>query len=339
MGISSALIFIFIAGLINGSFALPTKYVEKWQFENIWLQYALWAFVILPWVTAFFLIPQIFSVYANSPPYILWAMLIGGFIFGLGQMCFALALNIIGFGLGFVINLGLGIMLGFLLPLITQHSEQIFKPFGIITLLGSLLAVVGLLFSNCAGDMHHKEQHEQRSPEKKPTKYTLGVFLAILAGLSSAGQNFAFSLSAPMQDLAWQQGATQFGAANIIWPGFLVCSFIPYAFYMIFLSVRNKSFSNYALSGTSKYYLFAAIMGLCWYGSLVFYSKAAQTIGSLGPVVGWPLFMVLIILVANFWGWRSGEWAGSSYKVKKTLRFGLLCLVIAVMILGYSSNL
>jgi L-rhamnose-H+ transport protein len=44
------LILILIAGIISGSFALPTKHVAKWRFENIWLQYSLWAFVILPWV-------------------------------------------------------------------------------------------------------------------------------------------------------------------------------------------------------------------------------------------------------------------------------------------------
>lgn len=340
MGISSALILIFIAGIINGSFALPTKHIPKWKFENIWLQYAFWAFVIFPWVAALFFMPQIFSVYANAPSYILWAMLLGGFVFGIGQMCFALALNMIGLGLGFVINLGLGIMLGFLLPLITQHPEQIFEPFGLITLLGGLFAVIGLLFSNHAGNMHHKEQHELLNPETKSrSMYVVGVILAILAGLSSAGQNFVFALTAPMQDLALQQGATQFGAANIVWPGFLICGFIPYALYMIGLGFKNKSFHNYVAKGTGKYYLFAIVMGLFWYGSLVFYSKAAQIIGSLGPIVGWPLFMVMIILVSSFWGWRSGEWSGSSSKVKKTLWTGLACLILAVIVLGYSSSL
>jgi L-rhamnose-H+ transport protein len=331
---------IFVAGIINGSFALPTKHIKKWRFENIWLQYAAWAFVILPCVIAIFLVPQIISVYKQAPVSLLVVMLLGGFVFGIGQMCFALALDMIGFSLGFVINLGLGIMLGFSMPLIIQHSDKVFTLFGGVTLVGCLLAVLGLIYSTHAGNIRHKGKVERPDLAGKSRRLFIGgVLLAILAGLSSAGQNFAFSYTAEMQQMALSLGATQFGAANVIWPGFLVCGFIPYALYMIYLGVKNKSFGNYTKPGTGKYYLFGLVMGLFWYGSLIFYGKASQIIGSLGPVVGWPLFMVLIILVSNFWGWRHGEWKGASIKAKHTLWLGLAFLILSVLVLGYSASL
>jgi L-rhamnose-H+ transport protein len=340
MGILLAFGLIIVAGIINGSFALPTKHIDKWRFENIWLQYAIWAFVILPWIIALFLVPQIITVYKEAPWQLLLIMLAGGFVFGIGQMCFALALDMIGFGLGFVINLGLGIMLGFSLPLIIQHTDQIFTPFGFITLLGCILAVLGLVYSTRAGNIHNFESKEHLSSENKPRKvFLLGVSLAILAGLSSAGQNFAFSFTSQMQTMALQQGATEFGAANVMWPGFLLCGFIPYALYMLFLGAKNKSFGNFTKAGTGKYYLFALFMGLFWYGSLIFYGKASQLIGKFGPIVGWPLFMVLIILASNFWGWRHGEWTGASARVKKNLWIGLTLLILAVIVLGYSAGL
>jgi L-rhamnose-H+ transport protein len=338
MNISVALLLIIIAGFINGSFALPTKYATKWKFENIWFNFALFAFVILPWITALILIPKIFTVYAEAPAYIFWIMLIGGFVFGIGQMFFALAMNMIGIGLGFVINLGLGIILGFSLPLIFKHPDQILTPFGLFTLLGSLLAVTGLIFSSKAGNMRNREFQEMRSPEEhNPKLHTIGVILAILAGLSSAGQNFAFALTAPMQQLALQNGVTPFGAASIMWPGFLTCGFIPYALYMLYLNHKNNSYSHYFQSGTSKYYLYAVVMGLFWFGSLMFYSKATQLIGSLGPIVGWPLFMVLIVLVSNFWGWYHKEWAGCTAKTKHVMWGGLGFLILAMVVLGYGS--
>jgi L-rhamnose-H+ transport protein len=341
MNVLAAFSLIFIAGIINGSFALPTKYIDKWKFENIWLQYAIWAFVILPWVAALIFVPQIVAVYMQAPWELLLIMLAGGLVFGIGQMCFALALDMIGFGVGFVINLGLGIMLGFSLPLIIQHSDQLFTPFGFMTLIGCVLAVLGLIYSTLAGNKHNFEQNQEHlSSGSKPKKlFALGVTLAIVAGLSSAGQNFAFSLTAQMQTMALQQGATEFGAANVMWPGFLLCGFVPYALYMLFLGAKNKSFGNFTKSGTGKYYLFALIMGLFWYGSLIFYGKASQIIGNLGPIVGWPLFMVLIILASNFWGWRHGEWKGASAGVKKTLWIGLTLLVLAVVVLGYSAGM
>jgi L-rhamnose-H+ transport protein len=338
MNILFALLLIVIAGFINGSFALPTKYVTKWKFENIWLNFALMAFVILPWVTSLILIPKIFAVYAEVPNYIFLIMLLGGFVFGIGQMFFALAINMIGIGLSFVINLGLGIILGFSLPLIFNHPEQILTPFGLFTLFGALIAVVGLIFSSKAGNMRNREMQELRSPEEhNPKLHTIGVMLAIFAGLSSAGQNFAFALTAPMQQLALQNGITPFGAASVMWPGFLTCGFIPYALYMLYLNFKNKSFNYYRQPGTSHYYLFALIMGLCWFGSLMFYSKATLLIGSLGPVIGWPLFMVLIVLVSNFWGWFHKEWAGCTAKTKHTMWGGIAFLVLSMIVLGYSS--
>ncbi|MCK4871006.1 MAG: hypothetical protein KAS93_07850 [Gammaproteobacteria bacterium] len=340
MAIFTAFLLIFIAGTVNGSFALPTKYVFRWNFENIWLQYALWAFVILPWVIALILVPQIFTIYREAPVHILLIILIGGLAFGVGQVCFALAMRMIGIGLGFVINLGLGIMLGFLLPLVFQHPDQILQPFGLITLFGTILAVFGLLFSNMAGSLHDRQRKGLVAPTEKHDKtYAIGVMLAIIAGVSSSGQNFAFSLTGQLQQFALHLGANPVGAANIMWPGFLLCSFIPYATYMLYLTVKNKSFHNYAAKSTGKYYLFAFIMGLFWYGSLIAYSKATHIIGVLGPLVGWPLFMVLIILTSNFWGWRHHEWAGCSKRVKYTLWVGLLFLIASVIVLGYSSVL
>jgi len=337
MTMLTALILILVAGITNGSFALPTKHVHKWKFENIWLQYCIWTFLIIPWIVAYFLSPQIFEVYRQTPTIILTVMIIGGLVFGIGQICFALSINMIGIGLAFVINLGLSIMLGFLLPLVIQHPQQIFTRFGMITLGGCIFAVIGLILSNQAGNLHHKEKRELRNPETKSQLYSLGAILAIIAGLSSAGQNFSFSFTSQMQQFAIHMGTHHVGAATIMWPGFLFCAFIPYTSYMIFLHVKNRSFSNLTVPGTGIYYLFALLMGLFYYGSIIFYSKAAQIIGALGPLVGWPLFMALIILVSNYWGWRSGEWAGCSKKVKRTLWLGLACLILSIVVLGYSS--
>lgn len=340
MNILAALALILAAGVINGSFALPTKHVVKWRFENIWLQYALWAFVILPWLLMFLLEPKVFAIYAAAPFSLLCLMLAGGFIFGAGQICFALAIDMIGIGLGFVINLGLGIGLGFLLPLVIQHPHQIPTPFGLLTLLGTAFAVAGLIVSNHAGMLRDRERSKpQEAVQETSSRHALGVALAALAGLSSAGQNVAFSLTRGLQDLAVKMGAGGFASANILWPGFLLCGFIPYALYTLHLHRKNGSFALYREPGSAKYHFFAVIMGSFWYGSLVFYSKASQLIGDLGPLVGWPMFMVLIILTSSFWGWRHKEWEGCSAKALAVMKGGLALLVLSILVLGYSSSL
>jgi L-rhamnose-H+ transport protein len=340
MNILIAFLLILLAGIVNGSFALPTKYINKWSFENIWLEYSLWAFIILPWLVMFFLVPQIFQIYHAVSFHLLTVMLIGGFIFGTGQVCFVLALNLIGFGLGFVINLGLGISLGFLLPLLFQHPEKIFTTFGFTTLAGVFLAIAGLIISSHAGllrDRFLKKEAIQKIIAHKES-YLLGVILAIVAGISSALQNFTFSLTLPMQDLALSFGATKLGAANIIWPGFLTCGFLPYAGYMLFLLCKNSSFVFYRKKNTGHYFLLTILMAVFSYSSLLLYSKASQLIGAYGPLLGWPLFMILIILTSSFWGWRHKEWEGCGPKAEKTMKIGLMFLLLAMIVLGYSSH-
>lgn len=339
MHIINALIFILIAGIMSGSFALPTKHMTHWRFENIWLQYAIWAFIILPWVTILILVPQVFQVYASTPWHIVLVMIVGGFLFGAGQVGFAFAISMIGIGLTFVICLGLSTGLGFLLPLVFQHPDQILTPFGVMTLLGTLFTIIGLIVSTYAGNLRDRLRRNTLGAEIYSKKfYLIGVLLSVVAGLFSAGQNFSFSLTTSMQSMAIQMGANQLGASMIMWPGFLVFSFMPYAGYMLYLHKKNHSFAYYKSSGSGKYLLLALAMGALWFGSLIFYSRASTLIGKLGPIVGWPLFMVLIILTSNFVGWRYKEWLGINAKIKQVIWLGIVLLILSVTILGVSAH-
>lgn len=331
MGFLMLLILTLLAGVMNGSFALPTKSMKQWHFENTWLIFVVFAFAILPWLIVFIVDPHAVAVYAQTPSNLLHVMLLTGILFGVGQLCFALALNMIGLGLGFVINIGLGTGLGFLAPLILFHPDEIFSTLGVVTLIGTLLIIIGLILSFRAGKLR---SGDKATGDKK--KYYVGVILAIIAGLSSAAQNVGFASTAPMQQLALKMGITPLIAANIIWPGFLVCGFIPYALYLLFLLAKNKTFTAFSAKHTGKYWFYAFIMAFFWYVSLLVYSKSSMLIGSLGPVVAWPLFMVAIILTSNFWGWRSGEWTHAMPHAKKLALRGILSLVFAVIVLAYS---
>jgi L-rhamnose-H+ transport protein len=310
-----ALLLILLAGMLNGSFALPTKYITKWGFEHIWLNFSLWGFVILPCLTMSYLAPKIFQIYTQIPINLLLIIMIGGLFYGVGQICFACALDIIGIGLGFAINLGIGIILGFAIPLVIQHPHKIFTQFGLVILIGAILAVIALIISNHAGVL--RDRHKLKIPFLETTNKknnSLGVIFAIIAGLSSASQNFVFSYTHSIQDLAEQAGASSFAAANILWPGYLLCGFVPYILYMFYLHYKNQSFGVYRQQGISKYYLFTFIMGVFAYGSLCFYAKGSQLIGALGPVIGWPLFMGVVILLQIFGG---GNMMSGKIVVKK----------------------
>lgn len=333
-----ALICLLVGGVINGSFALPTKHIQQWHFENVWLNFAIWGFLILPWIGIFALAPNVGPIYQHIPINMLVIIVIGGLWFGIGQACFAQCLKIIGFGLGFMINIGLGTGLGFLLPLIVLHPEKIFTAFGLTTLLGIGVIVAGLLVSYHAGkqrDLHLR----QTQPNVMASPYRLGIILAIIAGFCSAIQNFTFAATESLQHTALKHGVNHLAAATIIWPVFLTVTFFPYAGYMLYLHHKNNSWNNYRGSRNSVNALATLIMGLLWFCSLILYSQASLLIGNLGPVIGWPLFMVLIILASSFWGWRHHEWAHVTQQVKRQALSGIGLLILAVAILAHSATL
>ena len=333
-----ALILTFIAGISNGSFALPTKNIKQWHFENIWINFSFWAFLILPWLIIFLLAPTVGSVYKSIPYGQLWILILGGVGFGIGQVCFAQALTLIGFGLGFVINIGLGTGLGFLMPLVFLHPEKILTPFGYVTLIGSGFIFAGLVLSYLAG--HRRDAYrKQIQPTMPPSKYSLGVLLSIIAGIFSSGQNFSFAATIPLQHLALNNGINHLASAMIIWPIFLSFSFIPYAIYMLYLHGKNNSYVHYRGDRTIPNLFLSIIMAILWFIPLVLYSLASLLIGNLGPIVAWPLFMVLIILTSNFWGWRHHEWANTTPEITRQALQAIGLLVIAVIILGFAATL
>ncbi len=333
---TQAFLLILFAGLLNGSFAIPSKHMPDWHFENIWLGYAVSSFILLPLAVNLLLFPKLWLVYQSATAPVIAAMILGGIGFGIGQLCFFKALNDIGLGLSFVLNLGVSIALGFLIPLITHHAEKIFSSFGLLTISGCLMALMGLGLSCIAGQS--LEQERQQNHHTAAQRHTTrGLLLAATAGIFSACQNISFAETYPLQLIAKQHGASALAASISVWPGFLFFSFIPFALFMLIKLKKQCHFSLYKIHHHGKYYGFILFMGIAWYGSLVAYSQASQWIGELGPIIGWPLFMIAIILSSNFWGWRYQEWAGSSQRVVKTILAGIGLLVFAIFLLALGS--
>ena len=46
-----------LAGLVNGIFLLPMRYLRKWEWENTWLIFTILSTGVLPWVAALAAVP------------------------------------------------------------------------------------------------------------------------------------------------------------------------------------------------------------------------------------------------------------------------------------------
>ncbi len=114
----------------------------------------------------------------------------------------------------------------------------------------------------------------------------------------------------------------------------MVAGAIPNILYCIYLMRRNRTGGNFSVPGSGSYWVLAAIMALFWFVSTIMYGVASNKLGELGPVLGWPFFMSLIVIVASVMGWVTGEWKNTGKTPVRVQIAGVAILVIAVVVLS-----
>jgi L-rhamnose-H+ transport protein len=164
--------------------------------------------------------------------------------------------------------------------------------------------------------------------------FAQGLTLATLSGLLAAFMNFGVAYGGPLERSAIAHGANASMAVNIVWWPLLAAGAVPNVVYCAYLLNRNKSYPRFSAAGTGTYWLLALLMAALWLGSTMLYGVASHELGQLGPVVGWPLFMSVIVLSANGLGVLSGEWKGAGRAAVRTQSAGIVFLVLAVIALS-----
>jgi L-rhamnose-H+ transport protein len=80
-------------------------------------------------------------------------------------------------------------------------------------------------------------------------------------------------------------------------------------------------------------------MGLLWGGSIFLYGAATPLLGDLGPSVGWPLSLAVGLLVANSMGYLLGEWRKAPARAVRSMKWGILTILAAIVITAASTTL
>jgi L-rhamnose-H+ transport protein len=330
------------AGVLNGSFATPTRFMTRWKWENVWGLWALLALFVFPWLVAFATIPHLLAVYhAVEVCHALLLVLVFGAIYGIAAICFGLGIEMIGISLNFAIALGTATVLGSAIPFLWFHSASVFTRRGFVIEAGILLILIGIILCGIAGHSKERDQakHSNRTEGPRSSKFAKGLALAVIAGVGSALQNLGLAFGVPLIHRAADLGASQAYQANVIWAPLLSASLIPYLIFCARLWKRNKSWSFFFAPRTAAYWFFGAFMAALWFSSLVIYGAAAARMTDLGPVLGWPLFMSAIILTSNVWGLTLGEWKGAGRASMITMFAGLAGLILGFCTLAWSTRL
>jgi L-rhamnose-H+ transport protein len=318
MGAFGFILLAVLSGILNGSYATPIKIIGKWEWENIWLWFAISGLLILPWISAFSFISDVGEVMNYTSAKTTGLVFLFGLGWGIGSVAFGLALHLIGFSLGYTLMMGLIAVIGALIPILVKDPSSLVTQGGIVMLFSLLLTTVGIIFCGSAGKSREKTN-------KKLTKFTAGhksnfregLILCFVSGLFSAMLNFSFDFGTPLSQFAMKQlgeGANMFRANSIIWAVALSGGFVPFAVYSLFLLRKNRSVHRFWEKRTRKNYFLTISMGIIFYASLLCYGWAASALGKAGTTVGWVIFTAGAITTANIWGLFTAEWKGVPQK-------------------------
>jgi L-rhamnose-H+ transport protein len=247
-------------------------------------------------------------------------------------MLFGLGIARVGLALGFALILGIKSSFASLIPMAMLHPEELLLKRGVALIVGTIIMILGLVFLALAG---RTREHDLAGSSGEPSGFTGGLVICIFSGIFSSMLNFSFVFGDELRLHALHAGASNAMAANPIWALTVTGGFVSNFLFCMYLLNKNRTWvfregSPYA-SG-----LLGILMGLLWFGGVVFYGTGAASLGSLGTMLGWPIFMILDIIVGLFWGALSGEWKGASRAalVYNWVGIGVLLVAIAVISAG-----
>src|SRR5579863_8312288 len=171
-----------LAGLMSGNCMLPMKFSRSWKWENTWLVFSVVSLVILPWMLALGFVNHLFDAYRHLSLLQFAVPFLFGAGWGIAQVLFGDSVARLGLGLAYAIIIGLGALLGTLVPLFTQHRSQVGAPALFEILAGVAVMVIGIGLSTWGGQIREWNRHTA-SHVGAANGYSAAVLLAILCGV------------------------------------------------------------------------------------------------------------------------------------------------------------
>lgn len=324
----AGLLVVALGAAMQGSFAVPQKFVRGWAWEKMWLTYSISGMIVIPWLLVAAFIPQAPDAYANVGPRVLARTALFGMGWGIGAVLFGLAMARVGIALAFAIIISLTAAVGSVVPLAVLHPEQVVSRRGGLLFLGLAVAILGVALCSKAGALKEAGAAAGRGG------FARGLAICIASGIASPMMNFSFAFGTPISEEAVRLGASAVYASFAIFAIAVSSGFLINAGYCLYLVKRNASWRTCEPGAGPRNALYAAAMGALWLFGFFFYGFGATWLGSYGAILGWPIFMTVMVLVANFWGVATGEWKSAPPRALRLLAAGIVILIAALAVIA-----
>jgi len=338
-----------VGGLCAASFYVPYSRVRNWDWENYWLVGGVFSWLIVPWAIAMLLVPSTLAILGAAPAAAMFWTFAFGLLWGIGGLTYGLTVRFLGLALGNAVALGLCAFFGTMMPPLFSGElfEMVWRPSGLVTLAGVLMAVSGIALSGVAG--RHKER--ELSDEQKVSSigtFTLwkGLAVAVVSGVMSACMAYSFAAGKPIGQVAVESGVPAMWQNLPVLVVALLGGLTSNVAYCVYLITKNDNVDKYWTRRTEEgsvplawNYLFCAIAGATWYFQFFFYGMGTTKMGEY-DFTSWSLHMSSIIIFGTVWGvFVFKEWKGTSRRTHAWLAAGVLVLVLSMITIGYGNYL
>jgi L-rhamnose-H+ transport protein len=329
----------FIAGILGGSILAPLNLLRSWTFEKSWALYSVCAYFIMPWLVALATVPHLFSIYPQVSMRTAFICAACGLGWGLAVVLFGISVKLVGLSLASAIIYGSSIAVGSLAPMLISYPRRMFSKQGLLLVLADAGVIAGVLLCTMAGKKRDSaletSQKSRDGAELSSDRgdFTKGIVSSILAAFLSSLFNIALAYGDEFNRLAVAAGSSPLNAANAQWAFTVTFGYIPNVLVSIITFTRNQSWGELP-KGPPLHWIWPPIMGLTWIGGTALYGMGATLLGKLGPVIGWPVYMSMMIITGVFWGWIVGEWKNAPRRALHFLNAGIIVQLVSIGALG-----
>jgi len=330
------MLLTLLAGAMSGNCMLPAKWVRRYQWENVWLIFSLFSLLVFPWALGLSLVHHLPDVYAQLPMSAFAAPLLFGAGWGVAQILFGISVRRLGMGLAYAIIVGLGAVLGTLVPLFLGQRRLVSDSATTEVVCGVTVMVVGIALTTWGGRLRERSGMTEITGDVPASAYTSAVLLAVLCGFMAPMLNYAFAFGQQLAVQAVALGNSPVRAAYGVWPIALLGGLVPNIAYSLWLLRKGDSWNLFPQTPGDA--CWPVLMAVLWMGAFALYGMSSVYLGALGTSVGWALFQIFMIMTATLSGVLTGEWKQASRAALLLLALGMVSLIGATVLLAAGSR-
>lgn len=336
----TAIGMIAIGSIGSASFYVPFKKVKQWAWESYWLSQGVAAWILAPWIFAFFTVPEgtLMPIISEAPSSAKWLAVLFGALWGVGGLTFGLSIRYLGIAMGQSIALGFCAAFGTLIPPMVAGENLLASSSGILMVVGVAICIAGIAIIGYAGALKNKGMSDaERKEAIKEFAFKKGLIIAFMAGIMSAAFSYGFEVGKPIDAVALKYGTNPLFQSNPTLIFILIGGFVTNFIYCGYLNVKNKTWRDYfSVSGGvfMNNIFFTFLAGLLWFLQFHFYGMGKSQLPTAIAPFGWSILMALNIALGNVWGIALNEWKGVSRKTMVILIAGIIVLILSTFVVG-----